>query len=63
MSDEARHFYDAGVQSFNANDLPSALFSTRKAEELDPNNYEIKDLLRKLETTHHEGMVPEGSGQ
>jgi hypothetical protein len=59
MSDEARHFYDAGVQSFNANDMPSALFSTRKAEEMDPNNYEIKDLLRKMENTHHEGLVPE----
>ncbi len=60
MSDEARHFYEAGLQSFNANDLPSALFSARKAEEADPNNYEIKDLLRKLETTHHEGLVPQG---
>jgi hypothetical protein len=63
MSDEARHFYDAGLQSFNANDLPTALFSARKAEEVDPNNYEIKDLLRKLENTHHEGLVPEGDAK
>jgi len=63
MSDDARHFYDAGLQSFNANDLPAALFSARKAEEVDPNNYEIKDLLRKLETTHHEGLVPEGESK
>lgn len=60
MSDDAKHFYDAGLQSFNSNNLPAALFSTRKAEESDPNNYEIKDLLRKLENTNHEGLVPEG---
>jgi len=63
MSDEAKHFYDAGLQSFNANDLPTALFSARKAEEVDPNNYEIKDLLRKLETTNHDGLVQEGENK
>jgi hypothetical protein len=60
MSDAAKHFYDEGTASFNANNLPAALFSARKAEELDPNNFEIKDLLRKLETSSHDGLVPEG---
>jgi hypothetical protein len=61
MSEDARKYYDEGMSYFNQNNLTSALYVTRKAEELDPNNYDIKDLIRKLETSHHEGLVPEES--
>jgi hypothetical protein len=59
MSQGAKKYYDQGVADFKDNKISSALYSARKAEELDPNNYEIKDLIQKLETTHHEGLVPE----
>jgi hypothetical protein len=59
MSENAKQFFDDGMKYFNQGDLAGALHAARKAEELDPNNYEVKDLLRKLETTHHEGLVPQ----
>ncbi len=59
MSEEAKKYYDQGMEAFDKNNLSAALYAARKAEELDPNNYDIKDLIQKLETTHHEGLVPE----
>jgi len=59
MSAEAKRYYSEAVGFFNQKNLSTALYSARKAEELDANNYEIKDLLEKLETSHHEGLVPE----
>ena len=59
MSEDAKKYFDRGMTSFNQNNLSAALYSARKAEEFDPNNYDIKNLIRKLETTHHEGLVPE----
>ena len=61
MLDNAKKYYDEGVGDFNQNKISSALYQARKAEEFDPNNYDIKNLIRKLETTHHEGLVPEDS--
>lgn len=59
MSESAQEYYKSGVKYFNDNKLAAALHAAHKAEEFDPNNYEVKDLIRKLETTHHEGLVPE----
>lgn len=59
MSENARKYYDEGVADFNSQKLSAALYSARKAEEFDPNNYDIKDLIQKLETSHHEGLVPD----
>ena len=59
MLDDAKKYYDQGVNNFNQNKISSALYQARKAEEFDPNNYDIKNLIRKLETTHHEGLVPD----
>jgi homoserine acetyltransferase len=61
MSADAQKYYDQGTAYFDKKDLSSALYTARKAEEFDPNNYDIKNLIRKLETTHHEGLVPEES--
>jgi hypothetical protein len=63
MSEDAKKYYDAGLKDFQINQFQTALSSARKAEELDPDNYEIKDLIRKLETTNHEGLVPEKGGE
>ncbi len=57
--DDAKKDYDQGVNDFALNNISSALYEARKAEQFDPNNYDIKNLIRKLETTHHEGLVPE----
>ncbi len=57
MDEDAQHYYQVGVQYFNQNNLSAALYAARKAEDLDPDNYDIKDLLRKLDTTHSEGLV------
>ena len=43
--------------------ISAALYAARKAEEFDPNNYDIKNLIRKLETSHHEGLVPDDGRQ
>ncbi len=59
MSDEAKKYFDLGIDAFDKSKVSEALYFARKAEELDPNNYDIKDLIQKLETTHHEGLVPE----
>jgi hypothetical protein len=60
MSAEARHYYDLGVDQLNTNKLSASLYSARKAEELDPNNYEINDLIRKLEEAMKKGLVQPG---
>ena len=59
MSAEAKKYYDQGMEALEQNKVSTALYAARKAEELDPNNYDIKDLIQKLETTHHEGLAPE----
>jgi hypothetical protein len=59
MSEAAQKYYEQGLAEFKANHTSTALFLARKAEEFDPNNYDIKNLIQKLETTHHEGLVPE----
>ena len=59
MSEDAKKYYDQGVAAFSQDKISSALYAARKAEEFDPNNYDIKNLIQKLETTHHEGLVPE----
>jgi hypothetical protein len=61
MLEDAKKFYDIGVDDLKQNDISSALYSARKAEEFDPNNYDIKNLIRELETTHHEGLIPENN--
>src|SRR5579871_58403 len=53
--DDAKKYYDEGVSDFNQDKISSALYQAHKAEEFDPNNYDIKNLIRKLETTHHDG--------
>jgi hypothetical protein len=63
MSADAKKYYDQGTGYFDKKDLSAALYAARKAEEFDPNNYDIKNLIRKLETTHHEGLVPEEKGK
>ena len=62
MTEEAKKYYDQGVQAFQQGRISTALYQARQAEELDPNNYDIKDLIRKLQTTNHEGLVPEEEG-
>lgn len=59
MSKDALRFYDLGVGFFNQNNLPEALYAARKAEALDPDDYDVRDLLRKLDTTHQQGLVPQ----
>ncbi|MGH7738953.1 MAG: hypothetical protein ACREL1_02285, partial [bacterium] len=59
MSKDARRFYDLGVAFFNQNKMPEALYAARKAEALDPDDYDVRDLLRKLDTTHQQGLVPQ----
>ncbi len=59
VSEDAKKYYDQGVSFYNEQKFSASLYSARKAEELDPNNYDIKNLIRKLETTHHEGLVSE----
>jgi hypothetical protein len=59
MSEDAKKYYDQGLQELNLNKGSSALYDARKAEEFDPNNYDIKNLIQKLETTNHAGLVPE----
>ena len=63
MSEAAKTYFDQGTSYFNQNKLSAALYAARKAEEFDPNNYDIKNLIRKLETSHHEGLVPEDARQ
>ena len=63
MVEDAKKYYDQGVSFFNSNKLSDALYAARKAEQFDPNNYDIKNLIRKLETSHHEGLVPESGAQ
>lgn len=59
MSEQAQKFYEQGLSEFKDGHFSTALYLARKAEEFDPNNYDIKNLIQKLETTHHEGLVPE----
>lgn len=59
MAENAKAYYDQGVNYFDQDKLSEALYSARKAEELDPNSYDIKNLIRKLETSHHDGLVPD----
>jgi hypothetical protein len=61
MLEEARRYYDEGVRLFGEDKLSSSLYSVRRAEALDPNNYEIKDLLRKLQEAMQKGLVSPGS--
>jgi hypothetical protein len=63
MSGEAQKYFEAAFKDYQGNNLSSALYAVRKAEELDPNNFDIKDLIRRLETTHHEGLIPEASNK
>jgi hypothetical protein len=63
MSGDAQKYYEAAFRDYQKNKMSSALYAVRQAEELDPNNFEIKDLIRRLETTHHEGLVPEAGGK
>ncbi len=60
MLEDAQKYYDQGVRDFQKDQIAEALYEAHKAEEFDPNNYDIKNLIQKLETTHHEGLVPEG---
>ncbi|HTC22361.1 MAG TPA: fibronectin type III domain-containing protein, partial [bacterium] len=59
MSEDAKKYYDQGLEALNQNKVSTALYAARKAEEFDPNNYDIKNLIQKLETTNHDGLVPE----
>lgn len=63
MAENAKKYYEQGLAAFEQKKLSAALYSAHKAEELDPNNYDIKNLIRKLETSHHEGLVPEEGPQ
>ncbi len=57
MTEEAKHYYDMGVQQFVEKRLPAALYAARTAETIDPNNHEIKDLLRKLHDAFKRGFA------
>jgi hypothetical protein len=59
MTEDAKKYYDQSLADFKQNKTSEALYEARKAEEFDPNDYDIKNLIQKLETTHHEGLVPE----
>lgn len=61
MSAEAKKYYDHGLDEFRADHISAAQYSAHKAETFDPNDYDIKDLIQKLETTTHEGLAPEGT--
>jgi len=63
MAENAKKYYEQGLAAFEQKRLSAALYSAHKAEELDPNNYDIKNLIRKLETSQHEGLVPEEGPQ
>ncbi len=57
MSAEAAQYYELGVKQFDVHKLSESLYSARKAEVLEPNNYEIKELLRKLENAYEKGLI------
>lgn len=52
--DSAKEAYDAGVVDLDAGKLEEGLASARKAEELDPGNIDIKELIRRLQKAREE---------
>jgi len=61
MAKEAREFYDRGLVELGKKHWVDALSAFRKAEEFDPDDYEIKDILIKLKTPKQKGLVPEAN--
>lgn len=57
MTAEARHFYDMGLAQFEEGKISASLYAARKAEELDPNDWMVKELLRKLDTAMKKGLI------
>lgn len=60
MSAEAQQFFETALQQFNRGKLTAALYSARRAEQLDPNNSEIRDLIRRLLDANQKGLIRSG---
>ncbi|GEM_PF-1911523 len=54
---EAKPFYDRGVVSLDSGDTETAMAQARQAEQLDPDNFDIKELLRRIVTARQEGLL------
>jgi len=55
----AKESYDIGVQYFNEGKYEEGLSAARKAEQQDPENIDVKELLRRLQKAKNEGLVKE----
>ena len=54
---EAKPFFDRGVNHLNSGSIAEGLAAARQAEQLDPQNYDIKELIRRLQQAHKEGLL------
>ncbi len=61
MATEAKEFYDKAMIEFGRKHMSEALSAIRKAEEIDPRDYELKDFHLRLESPDQGGLVPEGN--
>lgn len=57
MQNEARHFFDQAMKLYNEKQYSRSLYMARRAEELEPVNYAVKELLRKLQAAYKSGWV------
>jgi hypothetical protein len=57
----AKEFFDIGVKDLNEGKFEEGLSAARKAEEQDPTNIDVKELLRRLQKAQDEGLIKEKS--
>ena len=53
----AKEFFDNGVRDLNEGRFEEGFSAARKAEELDPANVDVKELLRRLKKAREEGLI------
>lgn len=55
----AQDSFEVGVKDLNDGKIEEGLAAARKAEEQDPANIDVKDLLRRLQKMRDEGLIKE----
>jgi hypothetical protein len=55
----AKESFDIGVKDLNEGKYEEGLSAARKAEEQDPANIDVKELLRRLQKARAEGLLKE----
>ncbi len=57
LLEEAKMFFDRGVEYLNRREIEPGLAAARQAEQLDAANYDIKELIRRLQNARKEGLL------